>query len=200
MIKTELILKAMDGYNYPSLPDKVQIHIPNAESHLRGGLDFMVRKFSGNPSAKAVWSESNYRPIVDWMENNNGKGLLMSGACGLGKTLIGSFILPLLINDACNKIVNCCDAQEMNVRADELMGYHLLSIDDVGVEGLANIYGNKRMLFPELVDAAEKKGRLLIITTNLDVLELSQKYGERTIDRLRAITKFVPFSGNSLRG
>lgn len=198
MNKIESILKVMDGCNYPSLPDRVRIHIPNAEQRLMGGLDFMVRTFSGK--AKAEWSEKNYRPIVDWMEDNKGKGLLMTGSCGLGKSLIGTRILPLLIKDVCKKIVNCCDAQAMNARADELMEYHLLSIDDVGVEEKANLYGNKRMLFPELVDAAEKKGRLLIISTNLDVSELSLKYGDRTIDRLRAITKFVPFSGESLRG
>lgn len=76
----------------------------------------------------------------------------------------------------------------------------LFSVDDVGVENMANLYGNKRLVFPELVDASERNGNLLIVTTNLTVDELMQKYGERTVSRLRAITKFVPFMGEDLRG
>ena len=45
-----------------------------------------------------------------------------------------------------------------------------------------------------------KKGKLLILTTNLSIDELREKYGERTVDRLRAITKTVLFTGESLRG
>lgn len=60
-------------------------------------------------------------------------------------------------------------------------------------------YGEKRLSFAELVDEAEKKGKLLIISTNLSLSELQQKYGERTVDRLRAITTPVVFKGDSLR-
>lgn len=194
------IIKKMQDGDYPSMPELVRVKIPNAEMRLRGGLDDWVGHFSGGRVAKAIWDEKNYRPIVDWMADNEGKGLLMTGLYGLGKSLIGIRILPPLINEVHRKVLNCCDAKDMNVRADELLRYHLLSLDDVGTEGMANNYGNKRMVFPELVDEAEKKGHLLIISTNLNVPELQQKYGDRTIDRLRAITKFVPFTGKSLRG
>jgi DNA replication protein len=60
-------------------------------------------------------------------------------------------------------------------------------------------YGEKRLAFPELVDEAEKKGKLLIVTTNLSIQELKEKYGERTVDRLRAITTPILFKGESLR-
>lgn len=194
------IIKNMQDGNYPSMPDLVRIKIPDAEKLLRGGLDFMVARFSGRRITKAIWNENNYRPIVDWMQDNEGKGLLMTGSCGLGKSLIGIRILPCLINHVHHKVLNCCDAKDMNAKADELMRYHLLSLDDVGNENIANDYGNKRMVFPELVDEAEKKGNLLVISTNQNIPELQQKYGDRTIDRLRAITKFVPFTGKSLRG
>ena len=198
MARIQEILNGLDGYNYPSLPNNVEIHIPEAEKRLRGGLRFFVERFTSR-RYKAEWSESNYRPIVEWMENNQGKGLLMAGTCGLGKSLIGIRILPILINDVHKLVVNCYDAQEMNAMPDEVMKRHLISIDDVGTEGTANIYGNKRLVFPEIVDSAEKRGKLLIISTNLNVAELTQKYGERTIDRLRGITKFVPFTGESMR-
>lgn len=193
------IIGQMQDVCYPSMPEMVRVKIPYAENYLRAYLDFMVRRFSCGRITKATWNEKNYRPIVDWMQDNEGKGLLMTGSCGLGKSLIGIRILPCLIKQVHHKILSCCDAKDMNVRADELLHYHLLSLDDVGNEGMANSYGNKRMVFPELVDEAEKKGHLLVISSNLTVAELQQKYGDRTVDRLRAITKFVPFTGHSLR-
>lgn len=181
------------------LADKVRIRIPNAEQRLRGGLDYFVKRYTFGKESHAKWIEKNYRPIVDWMSDNEGRGLLITGGCGLGKTLITKHILPLLLQDSCKKIVSIFSAQELNTKIDEILKLHIICIDDVGTEELVKIFGNVRCAFSELCDAAEQKGKLLIITTNLTANELEAKYGERTIDRLKAITKFVPFTGKSLR-
>ena len=109
-------------------------------------------------------------------------------------------ILPLLINDACRKIVSVYKAQDLNVKPDDVINKHILYIDDIGTEGVSNIYGNKRVPFCELCDAVEQQGKLLMCSTNLTVKELADKYGVRTVDRLRATTKYVPLIGDSLRG
>lgn len=181
------------------LPDTVSIKIENAEERLRGGLDYFVGIFSRGTVKKATWNENNYRPIVDWMTDNKGRGLFMAGSCGLGKSLIGKYILPYLIRDSCRKVVNVFNAQELNSKPDEILSYHIIYIDDIGTENVSNIYGNKRIPFMELCDAVEQQGKLLICSTNLNVDELKQKYGDRTVDRLRATTKFVTFEGESLR-
>ena len=181
------------------LPSTVSIKIPNAEERLRGGLDYFVNVFSRGAVTKATWDEANYRPVVDWMTDNQGRGLLMIGNCGLGKSLIGKYILPYLIRDSCRKVVNIFNAQELNSKPDEILSYHIIYIDDIGTENISNIYGNKRIPFAELCDAVEQKGKLLICSTNLTLDELAEKYGERTIDRLRATTKVIPFVGKSLR-
>lgn len=181
------------------LADKVRIRIPNAEQRLRGGLDYFVKRYTFGKESHAKWMEKNYRPIVDWMSDNEGRGLLITGGCGLGKTLIAKHILPLLLQDSCKKIVSIFSAQELNTKIDDILKLHIICIDDVGTEELTKIFGNVRCAFSELCDAAEQKGKLLIITTNLTATELEVKYGERTIDRLKAITKFVPFTGKSLR-
>ena len=69
------------------MPETVSIRIPDAEQRLRGGLDYFVNVFSRGEVQKAEWNERNYRPIVDWMTDNKGRGLLMVGSCGLGKSL-----------------------------------------------------------------------------------------------------------------
>lgn len=86
-----------------------------------------------------------------------------------------------------------------NAELDVVKQKHIIYVDDIGTENLSVKYGEKRLAFAELADEAEKKGKLLILTTNLSIDELREKYGERTIDRLRAITRTVLFSGESLR-
>ena len=87
----------------------------------------------------------------------------------------------------------------MNNLIDKILKNHIVCIDDIGTEGEYVKYGEHRVPFAELVDLAEKKGTLLILTTNLTVDELRVKYGERVVDRLRAITNVIYFKGCSLR-
>lgn len=74
-----------------------------------------------------------------------------------------------------------------------------LLIDDIGTESVINDYGEKHDLVSELIDRAEKTKRLLILTTNLTPSEIGERYGLRTLDRLRSIVKSVKSIGDSLR-
>jgi DNA replication protein DnaC len=87
----------------------------------------------------------------------------------------------------------------MNEMVDTIKQQKLIYIDDIGTEHQSVKFGERRETFPEIVDEAEKKGKFLIVTTNLSMTELKAKYGERTLDRLRAITKRVKLEGKSLR-
>lgn len=181
------------GFN--PIPNVVNISISeslfNAQLSLWRGIKF----FTGN---NASW-QNEYGGIAAWLVGNKGRGLLCLGNCGRGKTLICGKIIPILLNHYCNKIVSCYDAQQLNANIDAVKQKHIIYIDDIGTEFLSVKYGEKRLAFAELVDEAEKKGKLLIVTTNLSLSELTQKYGERTVDRLRAITTPVVFKGDSLR-
>lgn len=170
---------------------KELIRIPNAEVELKMCLSRIV--------SKAQWL-IEYEQIVEWLANNNGRGLLCIGNCGRGKTIICSRIIPVLEKYFYNKIISCYDAVDLNIKIDEMKKKQIISIDDVGTENDFFKFGERRQPFIELVDFAEKKDKLLIITTNLTIDELQIKYGIRTIDRLRAITKVVHFIGKSLRG
>lgn len=173
------------------MPDTVQISIPYARNILWHGIKYFTRD-------KAKWLPE-YEEVARWLTNNEGRGLLCFGNCGRGKTLICGKILPLVLNHYCRKVVSCYDAQQMNADLDAVKQKHIIYVDDIGTENLSVKYGEKRLAFAELADEAEKKGKLLILTTNLSIDELREKYGERTIDRLRAVTKTVLFSGESLR-
>lgn len=176
------------GFN--PIPNLVNIAIPDAKDVLWRGLNYFTEK--------AEWL-SEYDEVVSWLSGNNGRGLLCYGNCGRGKSLICWKIIPLILNHYCRKIVSCYDAQQMNADINAVKAKHIIYIDDVGTENMSVKYGEKRLAFCEIVDEAEKKGKLLIITTNLSLDEISQKYGERTMDRLVAITSRVKFKGESLR-
>ena len=137
--------------------------------------------------------------------------LLCVGSNGLGKTLICQNIIPVLLQQNMRKIVKTCSAIDMNLHLDELLRIKLLSIDDVGTEPVETInYGVRRIAFSELVDQSEKQGTLLILSTNLRtthgtdkdgniVPSIEDRYGLRTYDRLKAVTKTVVFRGKSFR-
>lgn len=140
-----------------------------------------------------------YDNVIDWMRSNNGRGLLIIGNNGRGKTMIAKNILPVFFDYALGKIVRCYHATEINDNADFILTRRIVVIDDVGTEEQFVKYGERRWIFPEIVDRAEQKENILIITTNLDPDEIQSKYGLRTRDRLRAICNPVLFKGESMR-
>lgn len=171
--------------------NRIHITIPEA----RQCLGEYLRREIGN---SFKWLPP-YDEIVDWLTDNHGLGLLCLGNNGLGKTLICSKAIPAMLGYFMNRVVYSVDACRMASYRKELLYCHILSIDDVGAEPLAVDYGNKAYVFPEVVDAAEKRGKLLLITSNLSSEEIIAKYGIRTFDRLRGICKVVLFKGKSLR-
>lgn len=176
---------------YPMIPEKVRIRIPDARRHLLAGLNFFTE-------GKAAWLPC-YDEIAAWLTDNHGRGLLLTGGYGLGKTVIGMRILPILLNTFCRKIVSVYTAQQLNTSIDDALGKHIVYVDDIGTEGISNSYGNRRIPFTELCDMAEMNGKLLMVSTNMPMQKLTERYGERAMDRLRGLTMPVVFKGKSLR-
>ena len=151
-----------------------------------------------------------YEKVAEWLGDNHGRGLICAGTCGLGKSVICVQALPYLFKRHFDIDVMTVTATEMNQRIDELLKYcgrdRVIVIDDLGTEA-ASVYG--RHPFCELVDASERTGTLLIITTNIrtdrdpDVRRnypsIEKRYGVPTLDRLRATTRVALFTGESMR-
>ena len=180
-------LKLSDfGYR---LPNRVYINIGNARERLGNAL----RYFCGQD---AKWLPE-YEEVSEWLTDNKGKGLLLIGDCGRGKTLITTMILPILLQRL-NRVVNIYDAPDLNTKTRDIFGKHIIVIDDLGTESTME-YGEKKAVFANLIDQAEKRGKLLIVTTNLSSDELSGKYGVKTVDRFFSCCRIIKFSGESLR-
>lgn len=181
-------LKLSDfGYR---VPNRVYINIKNARERLGKGL----RYFCGN---NAKWLPE-YEEVAEWLSDNHGKGLLLVGDCGRGKTLITTMIIPVLFQDI-QRVVNIYDAPDLNTKTKDIFEKHIIVIDDLGTESVQVNFGERRIVFADLIDQAEKKGKLLIVTTNDSSNELRDKYGVKTIDRFFSCCKIIKFSGESLR-
>lgn len=173
------------------VPDPVSWRMPNAQRCLASAMCVVL--------PGAIWLPE-YGEIADWLSCNHGRGLLCMGRVGRGKTLLCARVLPLIIDHYFGRVVNVVDARRLAGEYARVSKLHLLCVDDVGTEEAVSVYGNRWQPFASLADAAEKDGKLLLVTTNLSPEELREKYGERTFDRLKAITRMVVFNGDSLRG
>ena len=155
-----------------------------------------------------------YREVARWLGDNDSRGLICVGTCGLGKSVICCQALPYLFRRHFGIEARVVTATEMNQRIDELLEYcgqqRIIVVDDLGTEAPETVtYGNRRRPFSELVNKAETTGTLLVITTNLRTTKdtdsrrnypsIETRYGIPTLDRLKAITKVIVFKGESLR-
>ena len=168
--------------------------IPNAKEALIAGLEEVMRH-------KVEWL-AEYDQIVNWLTDNQGKGLLLIGPPGVGKSEISMKAIPLIFRMVLHKVFSRYQATELcnETTYRTSLRQRFIAIDDFGIEGTFYDYGNPHIVFSEIVDGIEKRGTLLIATTNLTMDEIKAKYGLRTFDRLRANMCIVVIREKSLRG
>lgn len=190
----EDVVRNMEAHGMKIPPQREYIKIPHANMILKNAMDY----FLSLEGRKCIWLPE-YDKVADWLTDNQGKGLFMFGNCGRGKTILSRYAIPAILLKYKQLVVSTFDAQEMNADIDKVLTKHIVSLDDIGTEDIAVSYGNKRAAFAEIMDMAEKKGNLLIISTNLGDNELKERYGERIRDRIISTTRRILFTGKSLR-
>lgn len=143
-----------------------------------------------------------YDQIVNWLTDNQGKGLLLIGAPGVGKTDICMKVIPLIFQMVLHKVFSRYRATELcnETTYCTSLRQRFIVIDDFGIVGTFYDYGNPHIAFSEIVNGIEKHGTLLIATTNLTMEETKAKYGLHTFERLRADMHVVIIREKSLRG
>ena len=167
--------------------------IPNAKETLIDGLEEVMRH-------KVEWL-AEYDQIVNWLTDNQGKGLLQIGPPGVGKSEICMKVIPLIFQMVLHKVFSRYQATELCNEATyhSSLRQRFIAIDDFGIEGTFYDYGNPHIVFSEIVDGIEKRGTLLFATTNLTMDEIKAEYGLRTFDGLRANMQAVVIREKSLR-
>ena len=188
------ISAAMARHGMKIPPERVHIAIPGA----RDVLFRAISHFLSLEGKKAVWLPA-YEKVAQWLTDNQGRGLFLYGNCGQGKSLLCRYVIPSILLGYAGKVVSVFDIQDMNAAPDVVLSKHILALDDIGTEEQSVKYGERRMVFAEVMDKAEKEGKLVIISTNLGKNDLEERYGDRIFDRIIATTVRVKFEGKSLR-
>jgi len=188
------LLDNMQRHRMSLPPRYIAIRIPGAQALLEQYFHHFL-----SLQSKTFVPLDAYREVADWLEDNKGRGVILSGACGLGKSLLARFVLPAILLRHAGKVTSVYDVQQMNQNLDELLTKHILSLDDIGTEEVSVNYGNRRLAFAEIMDAAEKYGKLVIVTTNLTFSQLEARYGARVCERIFATMRSICFEGESLR-
>lgn len=185
----------MQRHGMPTPSSGIQLQVDDAKAK----LSQMLACFLSRQGRKMIWLPE-YEDVADWLADNKGRGLFLFGNHGRGKSLLCRYVLPAILLADCGKVVTVLDVQSMNADIDTALSKPIVSIDDIGTEEVVNNYGNRRLAFAELMDAAEKHNHLVMVSSNLNMDALRATYGERTLERIKATTRRILFSGNSLRG
>tara|TARA_R110002167_G_scaffold88132_1_gene237872 strand:+ start:149 stop:724 length:576 start_codon:yes stop_codon:yes gene_type:complete len=139
---------------------------------------------------------NSYDEIIDWLSDTKGRGLMLMGDCGLGKSTILNYVIPAIFRTKTNKMLRSIPAKELGLI--ERSSASFIIIDDLGTESIKNDYGTKIDAVSDAISYAEDSSKTLLITTNLASKALKERYDERTLDRLRKC-KVVVIKGKSFR-
>jgi len=158
--------------------------------------------------------EKNFDACRDYAYEFSEKSgnLLLSGDPGLGKTFLSASIARVVseaghsvVYDTASHIFSRFEAQKFNrgdaeEDADEdvrrYQNCDLLIIDDLGTEMTTPFV---QSVVYQLLNARLMENRKTIISTNLNPVELGQRYGAATLSRVEGEYRILPFFGDDIR-
>lgn len=148
-----------------------------------------------------------YKKLREYLKDTQGKGLLLSGGPGVGKSIILKKIIPTVyalrnlevFPVSCYDLHKIINPKESNETVfDKVSQRRHILLDEIGVEINVNIYGEKFNPVEWLINASEDNNKALFATTNLNDETLYALYGKRAFDRLiKKVTK-IEFVNRSL--
>lgn len=152
------------------------------------GTDGTVKQFTWLPE---------YEKVIDWMSDTQGKGLLLSGPCGIGKSAIITGVLPAIFKYRYNKNLHPVSAIEINSREKEILSMWSFCLDDIGAESTFSEYGERKEVFCDIVSEAENRLKPLFISTNLNGVQIAQRYGDRVRSRINRLCRCIVFDSHT---
>ena len=138
-------------------------------------------------------------------ELDTGKGLLICGGTGSGKTQFFSIIqMALQYTGKSFRMFNCIEIEQAIRFGGDYSAYDNgdVCFDDLGAEQIETLmYGNRVIPMSEILQRryVRRDGGKTHVTTNLNMIEIQNRYGSRVSDRLREICNLVIFDRGSFR-
>ena len=142
-------------------------------------------------------------------ESSRKRWLLLAGNVGTGKTTLSAAIRNTLNYYAVPcKMFRASDFPALFIDNAELTQRQILRgewcevllLDDIGVEQAdIKFYGNTIQPFVKIVEERYDRRLPLVVSTNLTSAEIGERYGQRTLDRIREMSVGIKYDGQSYR-
>lgn len=191
----EEVFQQMKAEGNPVPSQRLHIAIPNAKQELEKAMTVILSSMG----ERLKWLPE-YDRVADWLSDNHGKGLLLFGSCGRGKSLLSRYAIPAMIRAFSHRIVSVVDCGSQQVNIDEILRRKLISLDDVGMEVDRVDYGTRRNVVVEVINKVQDdSATMLIMSSNLSGEAIRDRYGDRIYDRVRYLCHRISFNGQSLR-
>ncbi len=142
-----------------------------------------------------------YKDVIQWLSSSEGKGLLMTGANGRGKTAILKGVIPLIFKSK-GYVLRVLNSTEIDYNSFQqyLNSKKFIAIDEIGKDSVIKDYGNEKDPVEAAIDHCEDRMKLLLMTSNLTGEQIKERYGNRTLSRIKRLCKIVVFKGRDYRG
>lgn len=147
----------------------------------------------------------NIERVAHWAFESPKKGLLLIGTKGNGKTTMLR-VLNFLLQDA--QFFTAKEIWENEHKSQDLRDLHLnyfvdfplLLIDDLGIEEEScKVFGETRHPLEDVITQRYARDRTTIITTNLSLKAIEERYGGRVLDRLYEMYTMIKYDAPSYR-
>lgn len=189
------ILTQLETEVNPVPAQRFRFSIPNAREELQQSMTAVLSRMGEN----LIWLPE-YDKVAEWLSNNNGKGLLLYGNCGRGKSLMVRYAIPAIFRAFLRRVVTVVDCGSPQPNIDEILRRKFVVLDDIGTEVDHVDFGTRRNIVVEEINKAQDKpDTMLIMSTNLSGELIQQRYGDRIFDRIKYLCCRIPFNGQSLR-
>ena len=198
---------------YLDVEDKLKKRELNANQIGEIGLDNLTSNiFADNQRKSYEQLVAKMKSVVQKYPNMETKFLIFSGATGTGKSYLANamivdfaklgfetlIISAFSLNKAFLKFHTTFDGSASNI-LDPVTDVEVLLIDDLGSEPHLNNVTNEYLI--SIINERTKKGKITLITTNLEANNFSMKYSPRIGSRLsdRGTAIIVQFAFDDLR-
>jgi DNA replication protein DnaC len=163
------------------------------------------KTFKVDPENRKAW-----QACYDIASGKRTRGVILKGEKGIGKTHLAAAVINWLANegrrvsfgnivDVIKRVQNSFDGGTENV-VKQILDCEVLVLDDLGAEYVSDKgAGWLKNLLYEILNKAYEDDKTVIITTNIDNLSMTDRYGDRITSRLSEMCEWIEYGGADRR-